>query len=84
MIQSRQIRMAASPQPVTAPAYQSTSEFPSVGIFARHGSGDGKRKSQSKLMNWLGTLMFSALMLFPFVARFLPIGIRQYLSASLR
>jgi hypothetical protein len=35
-------------------------------------------------LNWLGFTMFVILMAYPFFAQYLPTGIRQYLSATLR
>lgn len=35
-------------------------------------------------LNWLGFTMFVLLMIYPFIVQYLPLGIRQYLSAPLK
>jgi hypothetical protein len=35
-------------------------------------------------LNWLGLTMFALLMIYPFVVNFIPPGIREYLSTSVR
>ena len=40
--------------------------------------------ARRRSLNWLGFAMFVILMAYPFFAQYLPTGIRQYLSATLR
>ena len=40
--------------------------------------------AQKRSLTWLGITMFGLLMLYPFVAQYVPSGIREFLSASLR
>lgn len=42
------------------------------------------RVKPQRSLAWLGITMVGLLMLYPFVAQYLPLGIRAYLSASLR
>jgi hypothetical protein len=39
---------------------------------------------QKHNLNWLGFALFLALMAYPFVAHYLPLGIREYLSATFK
>ena len=40
--------------------------------------------AEGRRLNWLGILLFGVLMAYPFVVQYLPLGVRQYLSATLR
>jgi hypothetical protein len=39
---------------------------------------------QDEKRDWLGPLLFGLLMVYPFIAHYLPVGVREYLSLTIK
>ena len=84
----------AGSDPIAMPTYSSRDVqppeilYPPLQTFpVQYYSGvsqSGSGSLQNKRMKWIGIIMFTVLMIFPFVVQYLPTVIREYLSASLR